>query len=149
MRFFFNQPKDTEHKTVDNTAAAENILESDKTDYDFGTISMKNGKVKTSFKIKNPTTEPMLLSKLYTTCMCTEASITVNGMKEGPFGMQGHGFVPGFTLTLGPQQEGDIEVVYDPNAHGPSGVGTIERSIIVEGKGNTLATLNIKATVTP
>jgi hypothetical protein len=63
--------------------------------------------------------------------------------------MQGHGFVPGFTLTLGPQQEGDIEVVYDPNAHGPSGVGTIERSIIVEGKGNTLATLNIKATVTP
>lgn len=144
---FLNQP--TEPEQIQGTGDAQNVLQADKDSYDFGTISMKDGKVKTIFKVTNPTTETITLSKLYTTCMCTEAKLVVNGASEGPFGMQGHGSIPTFEQMLEPNQEADIEVEYDPNAHGPSGVGIIERSVILEGLDGKLATLNIKANVTP
>lgn len=142
-----NQP--TEHEQMQGTSAEHNVLSSDQQSYDFGTISMKNGKVKTTFKVKNPTAGALTLSKLYTTCMCTEAKLVVNGSTEGPFGMPGHGSIPTFEQKLEPNGEADIEVEYDPNAHGPSGVGRIERSVIVEGQGGKLATFNIIANVTP
>lgn len=144
---FLNQP--TEHEQMQGTSAEHNVLSSDQQSYDFGTISMKDGKVKTTFKVKNPTAEALTLSKLYTTCMCTDAKLVVNGSTEGPFGMPGHGSIPTFEQKLEPNQEADIEVEYDPNAHGPSGVGRIERSVIVEGQGGKLATFNIIANVTP
>lgn len=144
---FLSQPNG--NSEVKGNGGGNNVLEVDRALHDFGTISMKNGKVKTTFKIKNSTAEPMELSKLYTTCMCTEARLFVNGKTEGPFGMPGHGGIASFQQKIDPQQEADIEVEYDPNAHGPSGVGTIERSVIVEGHGEQLATMNIKANVTP
>jgi hypothetical protein len=145
--FFLNQP--SEHEQIRGAGDERNILQADKESYDFGTISMKNGKVKTTFKIKNPTAETITLHKVYTTCMCTVAKLSVNGVTEGPFGMPGHGAIPTIQQKLEPNQEADIEVEYDPNAHGPSGVGRIERSIIIEGKDTKLATLNIIVNVTP
>jgi len=134
---FFNQPSgNTQTK---GTVAENNVLQADKEMYDFGTISM----------ITNPTTEILTLNKLYTTCMCTEARLSVNGASEGPFGMPGHGFIPSFEQRLEPNQTGEVEVIYDPSAHGPAGVGQIEREIILEGQGKQLAILHIKANVTP
>lgn len=147
LLLFIKQP--TEHEQLQGTSTEHNIVETNSDFYDFGTISMKDGKVKTIFKIKNTTSETLTLSKLYTTCMCTEAKLVLNGVTEGPFGMPGHGSIPVFNQMLEPNQEADIEVEYDPNAHGPTGVGVIERSIILEGKGGKMATLNIKANVTP
>lgn len=144
---FLNQP--TEHEQMQGTSAEHNVLQSDTQSYDFGTISMKDGKVKTTFKVKNPTPEALNLSRLYTTCMCTQAKLIINGATEGPFGMPGHGSIPTFEEKLEPNQEAEIEVEYDPNAHGPSGVGRIERSVIVEGRDGKLATYNIIANVTP
>jgi len=144
---FLNQP--TESNLQNGTNIDGNILQSDVQTFDFGTISMKDGNVKTSFNIKNPTAGTLELSKLYTTCMCTKARLIVNGNSEGPFGMPGHGSIPTFRQKLEPNQDAQIEVEYDPNAHGPSGVGRVERSIIVEGKGGKLATFNIIANVTP
>jgi hypothetical protein len=63
--------------------------------------------------------------------------------------MPGHGSIPTFDQRLEPNQEASIEVEYDPNAHGPSGVGRIERSVIIEGRDGKLVTLNIIANVTP
>ncbi len=126
-----------------------NVLEAKETFHDFGTISMQNGKVSTTFKLKNIKTEPVVLTKLYTSCMCTDATLKINGKTEGPFGMLGHGFVKSFSDILPAGQEVEVEVVFDPNAHGPAGVGTIERTVTVEGQNGKLAELNIKATVTP
>jgi hypothetical protein len=43
----------------------------------------------------------------------------------------------------------DIEVVYDPAAHGPAGVGAVDRFVyLTEPNGGTLE-LEIKAVVTP
>ena len=144
---FFAQPDDRPD-TV-NTNGGENILQVSEQLHDFGTISMKDGLVTNVFKIKNPQVEAMRLTKLYTSCMCTKAKLTVNGKTEGPFGMPGHGSVPTFNQIIESNAEAEIEVVFDPNAHGPSGVGLIQREIVLEGSGGKLVTVEIKANVTP
>jgi hypothetical protein len=154
---FIAQPKEGQqtatngHQGMDmgSDKTVTGVLEASTTFHDFGTISMKNGKVSTVFKVKNVKSEPVALTRLYTSCMCTEATINVAGKTEGPFGMLGHGFIPKFERALQPNQDADVEVVFDPNAHGPAGVGTIERTVTVEGQDGKLAELNIKATVTP
>jgi|SRR3989344_835521 len=144
---FYNQP--TEQEMLEGTGGENNQLQTDKLLHDFGTISMKNGNVKAMFKVKNTTQETQMLSKLYTTCMCTQAKLLINGRSEGPFGMPGHGSAPSFQQKLEPNQEAEVEVIYDPNAHGPAGVGVIERSAILESQGGKFTTMNIKANVTP
>lgn len=116
--------------------------------YDFGAISMAKGPVKTTFTVENSTAEPLELSKLYTSCMCTTATLTLSGQTFGPFGMPGHGVVPPVNQTLASGEEAAMEVVFDPAAHGPAGVGTIERTITLEtSRGQRQFT--IKAKVTP
>jgi len=145
------QVADTGYQVMDmgSDKTVASVLEASETFHDFGTISMKNGKVSTTFKVKNIKTEPVALTRLYTSCMCTEAKLNIAGKTEGPFGMMGHGIIPKFNDPLQPNQEAEVEVVFDPNAHGPAAVGTIERTVTVEGQDGKLAELNIKATVTP
>ena len=133
-------------ETYSSTGNAISVSE---TDYDFGTIRMANGKVNRLFQIKNTSLEPVLLDKLYTSCMCTSALFDAQGKKSGPFGMPGHGLVPKLNRTLNPGEEATIEVVFDPNAHGPAGVGPFERQIYLDGDGSNLLTLQIKGVVTP
>lgn len=144
---FVNQP--SEHEEMEAFENQNNVLAVNEQLHDFGTISMKNGNVRTSFKVKNTTPQTVIVTKLYTTCMCTKATFKLAGRINGPFGMLGHGSAASFQEILEPNQEADVEVEYDPNAHGPSGVGTIERSVILEGIDGKLLTVNIKATVTP
>jgi len=128
----------------------ENGLVVSETLYDFGTISMRDGNVSKIFKITNNTNEDMLFTSLITSCMCTDAYfIRQDGSKKGPFGMEGMGFMPKLNETIKAGHSVDIEVVYDPNAHGPAGVGMIDRFVELKNiKGDKLQ-LEIKANVTP
>lgn len=125
--------------------------------YDFGNISMKDGNVSHKFVIKNTASEPVSLNKLYTSCMCTSASLLVGDpstgsgqvKKIGPFGMPGHGSFPSFKETLEPGAEMEIEATFDPNAHGPAGIGRIERVVYLESNGQTVLELGIAAFVKP
>ena len=47
--------------------------------YDFGTISMAAGKVQRQFTIQNTSAEPVEILKMYTSCMCTEAALSIGG----------------------------------------------------------------------
>ncbi len=116
--------------------------------YDFGTISMKDGIVTKIFKLTNPTKEDIYLKNIGTSCGCTTAFIINGDSKKGPFGMEG--MSNNRTNEIIPAGESrDIEVVYDPNAHGPAGVGIIDRFIyIIDVKGNETK-LEIKAVVRP
>ena len=118
-------------------------------EYDFGTISMAKGKVSKIFAVKNASAQAAFIEKIYTSCMCTEASLIKSDRKLGPFGMPGHGLVPKVNQTLNPGEETQVEVVFDPNAHGPAGVGAIERIVYVEEKERLPLELKIKAMVTP
>ncbi len=126
-------------------------LSVDQKSYDFGEISMANGKVSRSFKVSNISSKTLTVYKLYTSCMCTTASLTLaDGNKRGPFGMPGHGIVPSISQEVRPGEEVTIDVVFDPAAHGPAGMGPIDRMVYLEDEnGTSMMELNIKAQVTP
>lgn len=130
--------------------AESDALKLSETFYDFGTISMKNGNVSKIITVTNTSGEDVLVSDLFTSCMCTNAFILeADGRKRGPFGMAGHGYVPKANMTLAPGASGEIEVVYDPNAHGPAGVGLIERSVLMKDSNNNAVEFQFKVNVTP
>lgn len=124
-------------------------LSADETAYDFGTISMAAGKVSHKFGIRNLSVLPVNIEKMYTSCMCTIASLITDGESFGPYGMPGHGFIPKINKTLNPGAEAAVEVIFDPAAHGPSGVGKIERVVIIENNGGQPLEIGLTAVVTP
>src|SRR5665811_1054294 len=78
---------------VSSNSHSVNSLTPSETMYDFGDISMKDGLVTHIFKVQNLSEQDVNVSKLYTSCMCTEAYfIKSDGNKIGPFGMEGMGF---------------------------------------------------------
>ncbi len=147
---FYAQPESADHSTM-NQAPSGDSLELSLTpgDYDFGTISMKEGKVTKSFQIKNDQADEIKLAQIYTSCMCTEAQIVIDGKEYGQFGMQGHGAMKMLNQILKPGQEAELLVTFDPNAHGPSGIGVIERTVSLQSDQGDVATVNIKANVIP
>lgn len=130
-------------------AAGPVVLAAEVMAYDFGPVSMANGKVSKVFTIKNSTDNAATIQKLYTSCMCTEATLLQNGQRIGPFGMPGHGPIPTIAQPLNAGESAEVEVVFDPAAHGPAGVGPIQRDIYVETVGGGRLVLQIKAQVTP
>lgn len=153
IALFIAQPDDntgTEHTGMNNnTSAKETLLKPEKTFYDFGTISMKNGKVTAVFPLKNTRADRLHINKVYTSCMCTSAYFKILDKTDGPFGMLGHGALAKIDEMLEPGAEARVEAVFDPNAHGPAGVGVIERTVTIESREGKVAEFNIKATVTP
>jgi hypothetical protein len=117
--------------------------------YDFGTISMKNYLVEHKFTISNNTASPIFVPTIYTSCMCTTAYLETPTGEKGPFGMQGMGYVPPSNETIAPGESRQLRVVYDPNAHGPAGVGTIDRFIYVQDDKGGVLSFEVKAVVTP
>src|SRR3989344_1696603 len=147
---FYAQPSSNQPSgTFDRNAPSNAISVLGASNYDFGPISMKNGKVSTTFKIKNIQSEPVTLSKLYTSCMRTEVTLKVASRTQGPFSMLGHGPITKFNEILQPNEEAEIEVVYDPAAHGPSGVGKIQRTVTLENNTGQPVELLVAANVTP
>ncbi len=142
------RPTSTDKKANLKETADTGIV-ADKKDHDFGTISMAAGVVTHTFKISNPTGQPVEFTKLYTSCMCTSATLITLGGKYGPMGMPGHGSIPRFKAVLEPGNEAEIEVSFDPAAHGPAGVGRIERMVFLENNDQNILELGFSAFVTP
>lgn len=134
--------------SVSNTISESSNLEIPEKFFDFGTISMSKGDVENVFKIKNTGASAINLVKLYTSCMCTTSYLKIGEYDRGPFGMPGHGVVPKVNKELLPGQEAEVKVVFDPAAHGPSGIGIIERVVYLESSAGTVE-FNFRAEVTP
>lgn len=103
-------------------------------EYDMGTISMANGKVRHSYILKNEGPEALAISKVWTSCMCTNAQIKLsNGKIYGPFGMSGgHGGSADTSIDVPAGEEFELISEFDPNAHGPDAVGSIQRSVFIK-----------------
>lgn len=131
--------------------AVENKLIAEEIFYDFGTISMKNGNVSKTFKVTNSGNEDIRVPSLYTSCMCTVAYLVrEDGIKKGPFGMPGHGgAITKVNEIIKIGESRNIEVIYDPNAHGPAGVGLIERAVFLEDENKNVVEFKFKVNVTP
>ncbi len=102
-------------------------------EFDFGDISMADGLVTHNFVIENDGDGVLEFSKMETSCMCTTVILDVDGKKSPKFGMASHGTNPrGWSAKINPGQSAKLEVTFDPNAHGPSGVGYIKRIIVIQ-----------------
>lgn len=118
--------------------------------YDFGTISMKNGEVSYDFTFTNPTDTDIVIRGVQTSCMCTSALLVEpSGSTKGPFGMPGMGDITTTNETIKAGESRTLRVIYDPNAHGPAGVGVINRFVTVTDSTGANLQYEIKAIVTP
>lgn len=135
-------------KQNDQGGAVSQLQASEKI-YDFGTISMSKGNVEKIFKVTNPTDKDIFVKTVTTSCMCTSAYIEKGGSEKGPFKMPSMGYVPPADETIKAGGSMDIKVVYDPNAHGPAGVGVIDRFVYLDDANGGRTQLEIKANVTP
>ncbi len=132
-----------------NLGSSRGKLVLEETRYDFGSVSMAAGKVNRIVKIKNQSQDSVKVRKVYTSCMCTAATLRKGGIDFGPFGMEGHGFTPRLNEVFVPGEEAELRVEFDPAAHGPAGVGMIEREVYVETDSGAKVNFYFKALVTP
>ena len=70
-------------------SAEKGYLTAEETAFDFGSIPMYEGKVKHNFTLKNTSRATVKISKIYTSCMCTEVMLITDKSRKGPFGMPG------------------------------------------------------------
>ena len=139
-----NQPD-----TVLSASAA--ALVSQEPFFDFGMIKMRDGLVRKDFILANNGAEPVVINKVYTSCMCTTAVITASdGKKLGPFGMPGHGGLSDDRVVVAPGDQVILQAIFDPAAHGPAGVGRADRTVYLETNSTTApqVELNFTAIVT-
>jgi len=118
-------------------------------DFDFGSISMAAGNVTHRFWFRNESPGAVLIRRIYTSCMCTTATF-VKGMKIiNSYGMPGHGPLPAVNESLKPGEAAFVDVVFDPAAHGPAGLGPTQRVVTIESDGGRPLELHFAATVRP
>ena len=114
---------------TERQVAAASPLASPEPFFNFGDISMAAGKVAHRFRIRNTGESAVTITKIYTSCMCTEATLMTPSGRKGPFGMPGHGANPGIFENIAPGGDAQVEVVFDPAAHGPAGIGPTDRIV--------------------
>lgn len=104
-------------------------VEAPETTYSWGEIPLNRGNVKKTFLIKNAGKETLQLANIKTSCMCTTARVFIKEQSSPPFGM--HSQSP-WVGKIAPGEEAQLEIVFDPAYHGPSGLGPVTREILLE-----------------
>lgn len=117
--------------------------------FDFGSISMAAGNVSRRFWFRNESVAPVRLTRIYTSCMCTTATLVVADRIVNRYGMPGHGILPAVNETLAPGAAAYIDAVFDPAAHGPAGLGRTNRVVTIENDAGAPLELHFSADVRP
>ncbi|MBI5370299.1 DUF1573 domain-containing protein [Candidatus Uhrbacteria bacterium] len=101
--------------------------------WNIGDVPMSGGISTKQITLTNDSSAPVEITNLQTSCMCTTAQLVhADGSKSGLKGMVGHGGSSSLSETIAPGEEAQLLVRFDPNAHGPSGVGPITRDVVLE-----------------
>jgi len=131
------------------TVPAPGGLKARETAFDFGSISMAAGNVTHRYWFRNESATSVLVRRIYTSCMCTTATL-VKGMKViNRYGMPGHGPLPEVNESLKPGEAAYVDVVFDPTAHGPAGLGPTQRVVTIESDAGQPLELHFSANVRP
>jgi Protein of unknown function (DUF1573) len=134
----------------EQVASATGTLSAAQTFHDFGQVSMRDGKISYRYTVRNDSDAPALVEQIYTSCMCTEASLLLGSERVGPFGMPGMGPpIPTINRVIPPGQQAVIVAEFDPNAHGPAGIGRNDRVVSVVMGERRVLQLGFTAFVTP
>jgi hypothetical protein len=131
--FWQGKPTEGNESSPDVNSTSEVLgVEIDPLNYDLGQVPINGGIVTKEYEVKNTTENTLKLKKIATSCMCTTASFELGDKKTKFFGMEGHGDSnPSVNIEIGPGQTGKVVARFDPAAHGPQGVGPIDRSVFL------------------
>lgn len=132
------------------TGPSSSALTLSEPSHEFGSIPINGGKVKHRFEVKNTGMEAATITSVYTSCMCTQAEVyDASNMLKGSFGMGGMSQTSA-NIALPAGQSLFVDAIFDPAAHGPAGVGEIQRTVTVESNSTRTPSLefNFHAVVT-
>lgn len=110
------------------TISDQVALAANERSHDWGEIDYDSGIVSKTFTIKNEGDTPLQLYEVKTSCMCTTAQLITEGKKSVKFAMHDQSTA---VFEVGPSQEAELLVEFDPAFHGPSGVGPVTRTVTV------------------
>ena len=113
--------------------AVDGSLTFSQTTWDLGDVSMQGGVNTKEIAFTNDSSAPITVTQLETSCMCTTVQIVhADGSKSGLKGMVGHGGgVAALSETIDAGETATLLVNFDPNAHGPSAIGPITRTVML------------------
>lgn len=124
------------------------VLTAQPTGFAFGRVQISGGYVTTRFVVTNVSDRPVRLQRVYTSCNCTTASLEFSdGGAGGPFGMPGHELPTEYDRVVQPGESFGVQVYFNPAAHGPKGIGSVTRSIVVEPANDPPLEFVVTATV--
>ena len=130
---------------LSENSSSDGSITAESSSYDFGTISMKDGDVSHSYDLENKSDAPVTLGEIYTSCMCTSAQARYDdGTESKVGGMRGHGAPMYLNRTIQPGENLQVEAVFDPAAHGPSGTGPVNRVVYVRTNSKTQPVVELK-----
>ena len=97
---------------------------------DLGDVPYRGGVISKSFEVKNTSDSEISLKKITTSCMCTKAKFVVDGRESKFYGMEMNGDLnPLIDYKLAPGKTARVIFDFDPAAHGPQGIGPVDRTI--------------------
>lgn len=98
--------------------------------YELGDVDLNGGLVTKEYEVKNDTGQPMKLQKIVTSCMCTQAKVSVGERESRYFGMEHPGDRnPSINYEIPSGETAKVTVNFDPAAHGPQGTGPFDRVV--------------------
>ncbi|HZJ18694.1 MAG TPA: DUF1573 domain-containing protein [Patescibacteria group bacterium] len=115
---------------VEKTLGAK--IQIDHSSKSLGDIIYDKGIVAHSFPLKNIGTKNLEVANLSTSCMCTKVYIKTSSEKSDEFGMKGMSSPSDWKGIIKPGESAEIVAEFDPQYHGPQGVGPISRSVSME-----------------
>ena len=113
------------------------------TRHDWGTIDINGGVVSKTFAIENKGTTTLKIYDVQTSCMCTTAQLKTAAESSKKFGMHEK---TRSVFEIAPGDTAELLVEFDPNFHGPSGVGPISRTVTMNTNDSNNPTLQFLLT---
>jgi hypothetical protein len=108
-----------------------------------GNVSVASGTKNVSFSLSNAGKSDLIIAGMVTSCMCTSASLTVDGQESPRFGM--HDNASGWQQAIKPGQAATLNVYYDPTVH-PELRGPVTRTISISSNDPLFSTKKITIT---
>lgn len=140
---------DKPQTAIIGSETAGGVLTAKEVFYDFDSVKINGGLVNHEFVLENLSDQKIKIGEVSTSCMCTVAELKIGDKTYGPFGMPGHGGASKASAIVNPGEKVTVKAIFDPAAHGPSGIGKIERGIYINTGGEQSLVLGFKANVTP
>lgn len=97
--------------------------------HDWGKIPIGGGNMTKEFVVTNEGSETLSLSNINTSCMCTTVRLVKGGEESPEFGMHTKS---AYVMEVQPGEQVSVNVVYDPAFHGPNGLGSITRQVVMD-----------------